>query len=387
MLGNSLFMLALPWYVYLSTGSKADLAIVGFAQSLPGATALFAGVFVDRWNKRKTLIGSDAIRLVLALAVGIVALFGWPFPLIVMLVLLLQFAGVCFGPAEAVLIPMVVGEEQVAAAMGLNQSGSATAQLAGQVGGGALLTALGAPLLFLLDGASFLVSVLSLLFIRASEPPRRQTSTSFFAEWKEGLALVVRSKLIILLTVAALVTNFATAAFDIALTAWVRGPLHGTAFWLGIIGGAFFVGVIGGGALLGMVTKRVSLRVTLMVGLVVAGVCIGSVGAFADAYWTMGILLVCGVSIGILNGSLGAMLVTVIPQQVRGRVFGLLGALSTIATPLGMAVFGGLMIYIPLAALFAVMGSLSLLSGLSFLLPVKDDLANLSSMGQDTSVS
>ncbi len=385
MLGNSLFFLALPWYVYLSTGSKADLAIVGFAQSLPGATALFAGVFVDRWNKRKTLIGSDAIRLVLALAVGIVALFGWPFPWIVMLVLLLQFAGVCFSPAEAVLIPMVVGEEQVAAAMGLNQSGSATAQLAGQVGGGALLTALGAPLLFLLDGASFLVSVLSLLFIRASEPPRRQTSTSFFAEWKEGLALVVRSKLIILLTVAALVTNFGTAAFDIALTAWVRGPLHGTAFWLGIIGGAFFVGVTGGGALLGMVTKRVSLRVTLMAGLLVAGACIGSIGAFADEYWTMGILLVCGVSIGILNGSLGAMLVTVIPQQMRGRVFGLLGALSTIATPLGMAVFGGLMIYIPLAALFAVMGSLTLLSGLSFLLPVKDDLANLRSVGQDVS--
>ncbi|MHB1682917.1 MAG: MFS transporter [Bacilli bacterium] len=149
--------------------------------------------------------------------------------------------------------------------------------------------------------------------------------------------------------------------------------------------GAFFVGVIGGGALLGMVTKRVSLRVTLMAGLLVAGACIGSVGAFADAYWTIGVLLVCGLSIGILNGSLGAMAVAVIPQQMRGRVFGLLGALSTIATPLGMAVFGGLMVYIPLAALFAVMGSLSVLSGLSFLLPVKDDLANLRSVEQNAS--
>lgn len=383
MLGNSLFLIALPWYVYLSTGSKADLAIVGFAQSLPGVSALFAGVFVDRWNKRKTLLGSDAIRFVLALAVGIVALFGWPFPWIVLLVLLLQFAGVCFGPAEIALIPMVVGEEQVPAAMGINQSGSATAQLAGQVGGGALLTVLGAPLLFFLDGASFLVSVVSLLFIRAAEPPRRKTSTSFFAEWKEGLALVVRSKLIVLVTAAALVTNFGLAAFDITLTAWVRGPLHGTAFWLGLVMGAFFVGVIGGGALLGMVTKRVSLRVTLMAGLLVAGASIGSVGAFADTYWTIGVLLVCGLSIGILNGSLGAMAVAVIPQQMRGRVFGLLGALSTIATPLGMAVFGGLMVYIPLAALFAVMGSLSVLSGLSFLLPVKDDLANLRSGEQN----
>lgn len=376
-LGTNLFLLALPWYVYLSTGSKADLAIVGFAGSLPALAGIFAGVFVDRWNKRLTMIAADAIRAVLAAVVGLIALFPHTFPAIVALVLLLQLAGVLFNPAEMVLIPMVVGEDEVPGAMGLNQSGGAIAQLAGQAGGGALLMALGAPLLFLVNAASFLVSVVSLLFIRTDEPSHASQRHAFFKEWRAGFTLIGRSKMIVLIVSAALVTNFGFAAFDIALTAWVRGPLHGNALWLGLIGGGFFLGVVGGGMVLGMITRRIPLRATLMAGLITAGAATGAVGLAANPYWTMSVLTLCGLSVGILNGSVGAMAIRVIPESMRGRVFGLLGALSMAAAPAGIAVFGALMVYIPLQALFATMGCLSILSGLAFFLPLRDDLAQL----------
>ncbi|MCL6442489.1 MAG: MFS transporter [Alicyclobacillus sp.] len=379
-LGTNLFVLALPWYVYLSTGSKQDLAIVGFVQSLPGVAGLFAGVFVDRWNKRRTMIGADALRGTLSIAIGVFALLGFPFPWIVAAVLVMQVIGVVFGPAQSVLLPMVVGEDQVSAAMGLNQSGAATAQLAGQLGGGALLTALGAPVLFFANGISFLVSVVSLLFIRAPEPPRQTKRRSFFAEWREGLVLVGRSKMIMLVISAALVANFGMAAFDIALTAWVRGPLHASAMWLGVIGAAFFVGVIVGGVLLGTVTRHVALKQMLMIGLIAVGVFIGTVGIFANVWWSTGILLVSGIISGIVNGALNAMAIQVVPAAIRGRVFGLLNALATMATPLGMAIFGGLMVYVSLPLLFMLMGSFSVLSGIAFLLPIRDDTAALHSV-------
>ena len=382
-LGTNLFLLALPWYVYVSTNSKADLAIVGFAGSLPALAGIFAGVFVDRWNKRLTMIAADAIRAVLAAAVGLIALLPHTFPAIIALVLLLQLAGVLFGPAEMALIPMVVGEEEVPGAMGLNQSGGAIAQLAGQAGGGALLMALGAPLLFLANAASFLVSVVSLLFIRTAEPSHTSQPHAFFKEWRAGFALFGRSRMILLIVSAALVTNFGLAAFDIALTAWVRGPLHGNALWLGLVGAGFFLGVIAGGVSLGAITRKLPLRATLIAGLITTGVVIGAVGLIANPYWTIAVLTVCGFSVGILNGSVGAMAIRVIPESMRGRVFGLLGALSMAAAPAGIAVFGALMVYIPLQALFATMGSLCVASGLAFFLPVKDDLARLQTIAAE----
>lgn len=376
MFGSNVFALALPWYVYLSTNSKLALATVGFVQSLPNLAGLFAGVFVDRFKKRKTMVVVDLLRFGISLFIGLIAYLKFPFPWIVLSVLLLQLAGVFFGPAVTVLIPLVVGDEQVPAAMGMNQSGGALAQLAGQMGGGALLVALGAPLLFIANGISFLVSVISLLFVRADEPPRVVTSSSFFQEWREGLQWIGRSKMMILILSASIVTNFGMAPFDIAMTAWVRGPLHASAFWLGLIGAAFFVGIIVGGFLLGAVTKRVPLRTTLMLGLMIAGLTISAVGAFLSTYWAMGLLLICGLSVGILNGSLGALLVRVVIPEMRGRVFGLVGALATIATPLGLAVFGGIMVLVSLAHLFIMMGGLCFLGGgVTMLLPIRDDLS------------
>ncbi|MCI0184635.1 hypothetical protein MM817_02932 [Acidibacillus sp. S0AB] len=376
-LGTNLYLLALPWYVYIVTGSKADLAIVGFAQSLPGLAGLVAGVFVDRWNKRRTMIVADLMRGALSLLIGLIAIWRLSFLWIVVIVLLLQLVGVFFGPAESVLLPLVVREENVPAAMGINQSGSATAQLAGQAGGGALLSALGAPVLFLANGISFFVSVVSLLFVRAPEPPRGGEPSNFLTDWKEGFAILGRSRMILLIVASALVANFGLAAFDIALTAWIRGPLRDSALWLGFIGAAFFVGIIVGGMLLGTVAKKVPLRAVVMSGLIIDGALISSVGAVRTNWWAIAILVLTGLAVGIMNGSIGAMAVQVVPDPLRGRVFGLLGTLSTMATPLGLAVYGALMVVVPLPVLFILMGVVSVLAGLAFLLPIRDDLNNM----------
>ncbi len=392
--GNNLFGIALPWYVYSLTGSKEALALTGIAQTVPAITGLFSGVMVDRWRKRATMMGSDGIRAILNFILFGAVLLKWPFSTILLMVLALETAGQFFGPASAALFPLLVNEDQVAAGSGLLQSSNATAQLVGTVSGGALMALLGAPLLFLFNGISFIASVVSLAFIRVREtisPPSQGSSGSlshneerplhrnqqgikrFMQEWMQGVRLITKSKFLLLVIISALVTNASMAPFDITMTAWVKGPMHGSAFYLGIINGGFFVGIIAGGLLLGTVAKRVPLRALLVTGLVGIGASCAAFGLFRVVLTESLLALFGGFFVGALNGGLNATLITLIPPSMRGRAMGLLGALSTFAMPLGMAVFGTLMIHISLQWVFALIGLLCALSGLSLLLPVKDD--------------
>lgn len=375
--GNSLYFIALPWYVYTLTHSKADLALTGMAQSVPMLAGLFAGVFVDRWSKRWTMMGSDVIRGLLSITLFFAAWSHWSFAWILALVLLLQFVGTFFNPAAGALVPLLVDEQDVPAAAGLEQSGSAIAQLLGTAFGGALMAFLGPPLLFLFDALSFLVSIVSLLFIRDHEASAKTRADpqkpSFFKEWVEGFHLFRTYRFFTLMLASVLLANFAMAPVDIALTAWVKGPLHGDALDLGVLNAAFFLGMIAGGMGLGWVSKVLTMRRILMLGLAGSGILMIALGLWANLVWDASVIVITGFLIASLNGSVSAATMQMIPESKRGRVFGTMGALFTMTIPVGMAVFGSLMIHIPLSWLFAMMGALSIVSGLAYLLPVTDD--------------
>ncbi|QQE78206.1 MFS transporter [Alicyclobacillus sp. SO9] len=398
-IGNNLFSIALPWYVYTLTNSKSALALTGVAQTLPAVVGLVAGVWVDRWRKRTTMISSDVVRGALSLILFAGIVLHWPLWTILVMVLALQGAGQFFSPAAGALFPLLVKKEDIPSGSGLLQSSNATAQLLGTVSGGALMGAFGAPVLFLLDAVSFFVSVISLFFIRVKEaivPRPSETPSSspaqgeqpqqaanplvnskkrmhaFLQDWLDGLKFLVSSHFLILVVSAALVVNFALAPVDIAITAWVKGPMHGVPVDLGIINGGFFIGVILGGISVGAVTKHIAIRKLLLLGLLGIGICVGIFGLFRTVVPETTIALVTGLAIGSVNGSLNAMFIQMVPEAMRGRAFGILGALSTFAMPLGMALFGWLIVQLPLHIVFILIGAVCSLSGLTFLLPVKD---------------
>lgn len=383
-LGNNLYGIALPWYVYALTNSKGALALTGLAQTLPAVVGLFSGVLIDRWHKRAVMISSDLIRAALCLVLLLGAISHAALWIILVFVLGLEVVGQFFGPASSALFPLLVSSEELAGAQGIMQSSSATAKLIGTISGGALMAGLGAPLLFLLNGASFLVSSVSLLFIRVEERVQvhdavpLQRGKAFYQQWLEGVGVVTKSKYFLLIMIAALVTNFALAPFEISMTAWVKGPLRGNAFDLGIINAGFFVGMIVGGLLLGRVSKWLPQRVIIVAGLMSIGVFTGCFGLLYSVWAEMILCIAIGFSVGSLNGSLGTTFVKLIPERLRGRVFGLTGAMGMIATPVGMAIFGVLMVHVPLTILFVLIGMICVLSGSSLMLPIRDDSERLS---------
>ncbi|WDL95895.1 MFS transporter [Alicyclobacillus sp. ALC3] len=373
--GNYLYAIALPWYVFELTNSKTDLALTGIAQTVPLMAGLFVGVLVDRWNKKHTMIISDLLRGAIAITLFFLALKGMSsrsnLAAMFMLVALMQLVGTVFTPAQSALLPKLVDPKDLTKAIGVNQSSGSVAGLVGLFGGGTLLAVLGAPLLFLFNGISFFVSSLSLLLIRSTEERiSKHAKTSLWQDWREGFIAIFELNGMLRVCLLALIANFSLAAFDIVMVAWVKGPMKGNGFVLGTLNGAFMIGSLVGGLLLSRIVKRVQMRHVLLYGCILLGFVDGSIALFASVYWNLPLMFIGGLTIGIINGTIGTSAVRLIPEGMRGRIFSVLGALSTLSQPLGIAVFGTIMLHVALSAVFVLIAAFVIIGGLLFIKPV-----------------
>lgn len=370
-IGDNLYSIALLWYVLELTHSKSDLAVIGFATTLPPLLGAFIGVYVDRWRKQATMIVSDIARAGLLLLLYLVTTITTPhFTWIVAVAVAVEVAGTFFSPAFSSLLPYIVSEDAMASASGINMSGSAFASLGGMVGGGALMAFIGATRLFLGDALSFVASVVSLLFVRSPEPRRtRAAQTNVMKEWKAGMHIILKSRYLTQSGLTSMVNNFSLSAFGIVITPWVKDTLHGSAITLGTIYGALLVGMILGGLLADRVGRRFRYRMVDFVTLVGLGLGVSLAGVWANAYWDAGVLFASGLMLGVVDGVGGAVRVMMIPEEVRGRVYSTLATASRMAMPLGVAVLGSLMLYLPTGDVLMLTGVSPMIGGLSYLLP------------------
>ncbi|MFD1674835.1 MFS transporter [Alicyclobacillus fodiniaquatilis] len=376
--GNNLYTLALPWYIYTITNSKSDLTIVGLADYIPALAGFFAGVLVDRWHKKTIMIASDLIRTLLALSISLVVSFHHNFMIIFGLALLIQLTGSFFTPASSALTPLLVSEDDLPKAMGITQATNGAVQLIGMTSGGSLLAIFKASRLFLIDSATFVISVISLLLIQVYEHLQTpQEHSNYLKEWSHGIRILIKSRSMLQIFLGGLISNFGLAPAIIVLTAWIKGPMGAKSTAFGIIAASMIIGLILGGILLGAISRLLSTKHILQVGLMVLGICLSFIAIWPNTYWCMGMILLGGFAISCLNGALRILLVKIVPQTMRGRIFSMFNGLMILASPVGIAVFGALMVIIPLWAVWVTMGSIIVLGGMSYFIRVRDDLHEL----------
>lgn len=192
--GTRVTSIAFPLLVLAETHSPAKAGVVGFAQTLPFLLLyLPAGAFIDRWDRKRTMILCDAGRAVALGSLAITIALGWLSMAQVIVAALIEGSlFVLFDLAEGAVLPQLVSEEQLPAALAQNQAKTQGADVVGQPLGGVLFSA--AWLLpFLVDAVSYLVSFAALLSIRRPfQPPRDGPSTRLRTEIAEGLRWVWR---------------------------------------------------------------------------------------------------------------------------------------------------------------------------------------------------
>ncbi len=107
--GDAAARLALSWFVLSLTGSRLDLEYLGAVQAAAGVLMLGIGVYVDRWDRRRTMIGSALTELIAYAVLGVLALDRiLPFPMLLVLVIVAELAGSTFAPAAFAYLPHLV---------------------------------------------------------------------------------------------------------------------------------------------------------------------------------------------------------------------------------------------------------------------------------------
>lgn len=383
-MGNAVFLIMALWEIQLR--SPFLLSIAGLAMVVPSLLAMVGGVLVDRYDPRRLMLWTDALRGT-AVAAGLAALFipGSLVPVVIILLGLNSLGAALFGPAESVLVPWLVQHSDLPQANGIY---SLTYQLSTALGaaiGGAAIAAIGIRLVFGLDLGSFWLSALAILLMMRTVAARPRTALSssapeaergsaggggMLASFREGYAALKPVPGILPLMPIIVLTNFAFAAAFTMMPYWIHQALHANAVWYGLIDAGWAGGLVVGSLLTGYF-GRGSLKSSLTILFGVQSLLFGAFAASSLPILSGLLLLSAGVANGIGNALFFTLLQRLIPDAVRGRAFGMLMTLLGVANPLGTLMAGLLLHVLPLywSWAFAALVGLGMAVGIWVVMP------------------
>lgn len=261
LLGSSLTTFALGVWVYQRTGSVTKFALIAFFSSLPGLTlSPLAGALVDRWDRRRTMVLSDAMAAVTS-AVLLVLLWDESRNLLAMwhiyaLMVIASCANALQVPAFDAATSLLVAKEQYGRASGLTQMGLAIAQIASPFLGALMLLSVKMRGILIVDLATFGFSVLTLLAVTFREPERTAQAAEHRSLWQDSALgwtyIRERPGLLTLLLLMAVV-NFNVGLLQSLLPPLILGFASATALGsvlslagVGMLAGTLLMGVWGG---------------------------------------------------------------------------------------------------------------------------------------------
>ncbi|GHO86452.1 MFS transporter [Dictyobacter formicarum] len=178
-LGDWVLRGALPFYVYARTNSALIAGLTFMATALPWVLlSSVAGVFVDHWNYKRTMIIADLARAVFILMLLLVVVV----PQLFWLVYVVSFLEACitqfFNPASVALAPQIVSKDQLQVANSLGSMGASFSRLVGPLLGGMLLSLLGPASAFIADGLSYIGSVVMIALVLVPTTPTEESHQS-----------------------------------------------------------------------------------------------------------------------------------------------------------------------------------------------------------------
>jgi len=383
MIGDWILRIGLVYYVYALTSSTMASALAMLASFVPQVLlGSVAGIFVDRWDRRRTMVVSN-----LLLAAGLLPLLlvdgasrVWiAYAVLFWEGLVAQF----FIPAEQALIPSLVDDSQLVGANAVNGQVRDLSRLIGSAAGGVAAAVGGLAGVALLDAATFVISAALLGLLRtrkvAAPSPTAEPAADAFAhrvaalrgEWSDGMRLVTGNRVLRLLTGFVLVTAIGEGIMSTLFAPFVRSVLHGGSDAYGIVVAVQAIGGIIGGFCAVSLAQRFSAARMVGVGAVLFGLV-----DLAIFLYPLGYVAVWPAALGmIIVGLPGAVtipgLMTLFQRNTadshRGRVFGALGAAEGVAVLLGTVAAGWLGEAIGIVPVLAVQGAGYVVAGFAVL--------------------
>ncbi len=272
--------------VLTHVAQRSPLAVSGvlLASSVPAVVlAPVAGVFVDRWNKRRVMLWMDALRVLLIPLVALAAVMRLSntMTLSVMygIVLLSSAASQFFNPASVAALQSLVDAEDLPRASGLLQSAASTAGILGPALGSILFFAIGINWAILLDSLSFVASFGTLLVVGdlggrvATEIV--EGMTGFWQEFRAGAMFVARSRAMGAIIIAAALVALGGGSLAALDVFFVTQNLGAPVSFYGVLGAIWGIGAILGSLTATLAIGRVGVTTMFYGSLLGTGVLVG----------------------------------------------------------------------------------------------------------------
>ena len=328
--GDYLLFVGLSYLVYDLTGSTVAAGGALLANFLPQVlVGSFAGVMVDRWDRRRTMVTSDALQ-----AVGLLPLlFAGPGRIWVVYAVLLWQGTVeqFFHPAQQALVPSLVPSEDLLAANAVTGQSQHVARLVGSAAGGIVAAWGGIAAVALADAATFVISALLLSRIATRPLPTRDVEATavlrrIASEWRDGMRLVGRTRGLRVVLAFGLITSVGEGVLGTLLAPWVRDVVHADGRAYGLLVGLQAIGGVAGAALVVRVGRRVTPAAMFGWGAVALGlldaVLLGYPVVFENIAPALVLIVVAGVPAALAFTGYVTVVQTLTEDRYRGRVVG-----------------------------------------------------------------
>lgn len=343
LIGSWMTQLATIWLVYHLTNSPVMLGIVGFSSQIPSFfLAPFGGVFVDRFSRYRTLIGTQILSMIQSLALAGLALTGtievWQ---IIGLSLFQGLINSVDAPARQAFAPeLVERKEDLANAIAINSTIINTTQLIGPAIGGLLIASIGAAYCFLIDGLSYLAVIAALLAMNIRPRHISLKIGNPFQKVAEGLVYAFTFPAIRAILLLSALVSFMGLQYTILLTIFAEDILKGSAETLGFLMAASGIGASFGGIYLATRSKILETCQLIAFSPVILGMALIAFSLSRFLPLSLFLMLFVGLGTMLQITSSNTFLQTIVDDDKRGRLMSLYTMSFLGMLPLGNLVAG-----------------------------------------------
>lgn len=355
LIGSGLTSFALDLWVYQQTGSVTQYAMIALFNVVPPILiSPLAGTFVDRWDRRLTIFGSDFIA---ALMTGLIALLFFTGHLqvfqIAVVTTIISTVSVFQRLALTTSTKLLVADKHLENAVGLTQISESLGSLIVPALAGTLVLLVKMEGVLLIDFATYFFSLFTLMLVKIPKPPKTapvaeapeqpQGKAAWVALWQElqyGWQYTLAHPAILSLLVYFTVINFLIGLVSLLLVPMVLGFLSssvaGSLLTIGGIGslfGSLLLGVFGG--------AKYRFTKTMFFGGCL-GLCLILVGLRPSSLLITIAIFGGMLSFSLINGISEVLFISHVPVEVQGRVFGLQGMIAASSLPLAYLLAGPL---------------------------------------------
>lgn len=320
-IGTQMQVVAVAWQIYLMTGSKLALGLIGLARGVPLILAsLFSGVVADAFDRRKTLLITQSSLAVLSLALAILTGLSFVSAVAVYVIIAMASAAQAVDqPARSSLVPSLVSRAALPRALSLLVASREFSVIAGPALGGLIIAASGGvEANYVIDVVSY-AFVLSAVILMRTRAQHMERASLDFAAVREGWRFIIHNRIILAVQGLDFLANFFAASsvlFPVfAETIYKAGPEG-----LGLLYGASSFGAVAGALLFAFVGRTRRQGTIILVAIFIYGV---SIAAFGLSGWFLvgiAFLAISGAADSVSATLRGTISQLVTPDRLRGRV-------------------------------------------------------------------